>query len=439
MATAAKRQATSLRRQVKKLFYEFDETGDGAIDPGELKSFATRLGHTWTKDQLGVARRILGASYDKTGEGNPIRLDDLLGFFSKASHLDDAIRSVSSQLNDDSSDYESSEMDDGEEDTPEVRLRAHPRRLVRKRGVRSIAPPNTLSLTRAPAPSLTPIRSPLISSGLLPSSLALPRPAPSPHSQHLDKHELAGLVDPPSPGAPMPGRGGAWTSAAAELAVKSGKAGAGGSGARNGGDGDGGGGGGRGEAANDVGDDSGGLLPFTEEIEDQLRLKEIGLNPARFVGSVRGTLQPAGRTWVHFCAVRGESLLLGRLLDAGAHAEVVDWSGQTAMHLAASCGSNECVGMLLDRGARVSLKDEQGNTPAHVAADMGHEDILTFLLDIGFADPDVQGPSDYTPLHLACQRGTSLPCVEILLRHRADINLQVTYIVHSAQCTVHSA
>ena len=277
--------------------------------------------------------------------------------------------------------------------------------------VRSLAPPNTFA---------HPIRSPLISSGLRPLHSPYLALLPSLHSQHLDKHELAGFVDPPSPGAPMPGRGGAWTSAAAELAIQSGEAGAGGRGARNGGDGGGG------EAANDVGDDSGGLLPFTEEIEDQLRLKEIGLNPARFVGSP-GTLQPAGRTWVHFCAVRGESLLLGRLLDAGAHAEVVDWSGQTAMHLAASCGSNECVGMLLERGARVSLKDEQGNTPAHVAADMGHEDILTFLLDIGFADPDVQGPSDYTPLHLACQRGTSLPCVEILLRHRADINLQVAY------------
>ena len=154
MATAAKRQATSLRRQVKKLFYEFDETGDGAIDPGELKSFATRLGHTWTKDQLGVARRILGASYDKTGEGNPIRLDDLLGFFSKASHLDDAIRSVSSQLNDDSSDYESSEMDDGEEDTPEVRLLSS---YVHTQGAWSAnaafahsRPQTRRSLTRAP-------------------------------------------------------------------------------------------------------------------------------------------------------------------------------------------------------------------------------------------------------------------------------------------------
>ena len=208
MATAAKRQATSLRRQVKKLFYEFDETGDGAIDPGELKSFATRLGHTWTKDQLGVARRILGASYDKTGEGNPIRLDDLLGFFSKASHLDDAIRSVSSQLNDDSSDYESSEMDDGEEDTPEVRLLssyvhtqgawsanaafAHSRPQTRlsltrapKRGVRSLAPPNTFIAHSRPQTRYRSLAPPL------------------PHSPHSLSTHLVGapplFTRPPSP------------------------------------------------------------------------------------------------------------------------------------------------------------------------------------------------------------------------------------------------
>lgn len=67
--------------------------------------------------------------------------------------------------------------------------------------------------------------------------------------------------------------------------------------------------------------------------------------------------------------------------------------------------------------------DVEMRTPLHLAVLFGQLDMVTYLAGLDGIQIDARTSSGETPLHMAC-RENSRPAVEILLRSRADVNIQ---------------
>ncbi|KAI8569008.1 hypothetical protein RHMOL_Rhmol02G0245600 [Rhododendron molle] len=84
-----------------------------------------------------------------------------------------------------------------------------------------------------------------------------------------------------------------------------------------------------------------------------------------------------------FAAMRGDDLLLHKLLRQGLNPNELDSNGRTALHIAASKGSIDCVLLLLDYGADPNRKDSEGNVPLWDALLGKHESVIKLLRDNG--------------------------------------------------------
>ncbi|KAI4335781.1 hypothetical protein L6164_014391 [Bauhinia variegata] len=84
-----------------------------------------------------------------------------------------------------------------------------------------------------------------------------------------------------------------------------------------------------------------------------------------------------------FAAVRGDDLLLNKLLKRGLCPNESDNNGRTALHIVASKGSENCVMLLLDFGADPNIRDCDGNVPLWDAILGGHESAISHLIDGG--------------------------------------------------------
>lgn len=84
-----------------------------------------------------------------------------------------------------------------------------------------------------------------------------------------------------------------------------------------------------------------------------------------------------------FAAMRGDDLLLHKLLRQGMDPNELDSNGRTALHIAASKGSVDCVLVLLDYGADPNKKDSEGNVPLWDALLGRHESVIKLLRDNG--------------------------------------------------------
>lgn len=84
-----------------------------------------------------------------------------------------------------------------------------------------------------------------------------------------------------------------------------------------------------------------------------------------------------------FAAMRGDDLLLHKLLRQGLNPNELDSNGRTALHIAASKGSVDCVLLLLDYGADPNRKDSEGNVPLWDALLGKHESVIKLLRDNG--------------------------------------------------------
>jgi uncharacterized protein len=133
--------------------------------------------------------------------------------------------------------------------------------------------------------------------------------------------------------------------------------------------------------------------------------------------------------------------LIRLLLKAGADPESPNADGETALHLVSRSGNVEAAKLLLKAGAKVNARERFGEqTPLMWAAARRHPQMVELLLSKG-ADVNARGAvRDYkrvataesraaprdrgglTPLMYAA-RGNCGECVEVLLKHKADVNL----------------
>lgn len=105
---------------------------------------------------------------------------------------------------------------------------------------------------------------------------------------------------------------------------------------------------------------------------------------------------------IHWAALGGHTLLIGKLLGKGAELSHKDELGRSPFFLSVCSGNHEAVLLLLGHGGDVKEKDKQGMTPLHQAAHSGYLDMITILLDNG-ANINEQSRAGSTPLHMAVQ------------------------------------
>jgi len=122
-----------------------------------------------------------------------------------------------------------------------------------------------------------------------------------------------------------------------------------------------------------------------------------------------------GRTALQLAAARGDCVLVGHLLEAGADAEAKAADGSTALLMASLHGDLEVVDALLSSGrcGDLEARDRHGRTALYCAVLGGHSSVVRRLLEAG-AKADVKAASDLTALFVA-SRDDHLDVVDVLL------------------------
>jgi hypothetical protein len=130
-----------------------------------------------------------------------------------------------------------------------------------------------------------------------------------------------------------------------------------------------------------------------------------------------------GRTQLHFCADKGLTTSVKRLLSIrNINVNVKDDEyGETPLHCAAYNGHVEIARLLLQNGAEVNAKDNHGHTPLQDAAFQGHVNILHLLVENG-ADLEAQDNDGERVLHIAAMHGYLHIIQELISRYHVDIN-----------------
>ena len=133
--------------------------------------------------------------------------------------------------------------------------------------------------------------------------------------------------------------------------------------------------------------------------------------------------------------------LIDLLLKSGAKAASANQDGETALHLVARAGNVEAAKLLLAHGAKVDAREKFGSqTPLMWATARRHPQMVEFLASKG-ADVNARSAvrdyqrvataesrakfldrGGFTPL-LYAVRENCKDCVEVLLKHKADVNL----------------
>jgi ankyrin repeat protein len=133
--------------------------------------------------------------------------------------------------------------------------------------------------------------------------------------------------------------------------------------------------------------------------------------------------------------------LIALLLKAGADPQSPNADGETALHLVARAGNVEAAKLLLKAGAKVDpVESFGGQTPLMWAVARRHPEMVEFLASKGANVNARSAIRDYQRVAQAESRAKSLDrggltpllyaarencreCVEILLKHKADVNL----------------
>jgi len=144
---------------------------------------------------------------------------------------------------------------------------------------------------------------------------------------------------------------------------------------------------------------------------------------------------------MQLAADSGNTEMIALLLKAGADPQSPNADGETALHLVARAGNVEAAKLLLKAGAKVDPRESfGGQTPLMWAVARRHPDMVELLASKG-ANVNARGAiRDYQRVATAESRAKSLDrggltpllyaarencreCVEILLKHKVDVNL----------------
>jgi hypothetical protein len=132
------------------------------------------------------------------------------------------------------------------------------------------------------------------------------------------------------------------------------------------------------------------------------------------------------QTALYLAACKGETEVLGRLLEEGNFDPCLRFEGSTTLLYAAArrgrCGVAE---MLLERGASVDQQRENGATPLYIASYKGHTNMV-FLLLAHKANVNLYKSNGVTPLYVACQNGAELVVEQLLNCPHIDVNAKKT-------------
>jgi len=113
-----------------------------------------------------------------------------------------------------------------------------------------------------------------------------------------------------------------------------------------------------------------------------------------------------GRTALHLAAARGDCVVVGHLLEAGADAEAKAADGLTALYSAAMTGHVDVVRRLLEAGAKAEVKASNGWTALLVASRDGYLKVVDALLSSGrCGDLEARDRHGWTALYGAAWRG----------------------------------
>ena len=172
---------------------------------------------------------------------------------------------------------------------------------------------------------------------------------------------------------------------------------------------------------------------FKGNIVEVKRLLAAGADPR--------VLNHYGVDAMQLAADESNTELLRLLLKAGANPNSVNPDGETVLHLVARSGNLDAAKLLVNAGAQVDARENfGGQTPLMWATARRHPDLVQFLASKG-ADVNARSAvRDYrrvataesrakhldrgglTPLMYAA-RENCRECVQILLKHRADVSL----------------
>jgi len=152
-------------------------------------------------------------------------------------------------------------------------------------------------------------------------------------------------------------------------------------------------------------------------------------------------LNDYGVNAMQLAADSGNTELIGLLLKAGADPESPNADGETALHLVARAGNVEAAKLLLKAGAKVDPRENfGGQTPLMWAVARRHPEMVELLASKGANVNARSAIRDYQRVATAESRAKSLDrggftpllyaarencreCAEILLKHKADVNL----------------
>ena len=149
------------------------------------------------------------------------------------------------------------------------------------------------------------------------------------------------------------------------------------------------------------------ILPTRTEqrgCKETHEVRNPGVGPTRWVD---GTL--------HKSAVKGETELVEKLLNAGANPNSINSYGYAPLHVAVSAGQTAIVEALLNAGADpdvvpaeaqsgYAMKHCAGMTPLHFAAHGGQPEIIDALLAAG-ADANAADAAGITPMYWSEKAG----------------------------------
>jgi ankyrin repeat protein len=110
----------------------------------------------------------------------------------------------------------------------------------------------------------------------------------------------------------------------------------------------------------------------------------------------------AGRTSLHYAALKGDDKRVMELIDAGYGVNEADANGFTPLHFAAQSHALSVTRVLLEHGANIDALNKYGNSPLLVAMSQsrGRMEEIVLLRDMG-ADPNLKNFSGVSPIDLA--------------------------------------